>query len=212
MAQTTQRTERADAVETRARVLDAARRVFTEHGASASTEEVAREAGVGVATVFRHFPSKAELLQALLVEQMEQLALEAEDLVARDDAHGAFFVVFEKLVAQTRTKLAAADALAERGMNVKAALAPAKRRLGDAIALLLAQAQAVGAVRKDVTTTDIIALAVGTARASETVGWDRQIARRALAVVFDGLRAAGSSSEGNGRAARSKAKTGAKRT
>jgi AcrR family transcriptional regulator len=206
MARATKRPERADAIENRARVLDAARRVFAEHGASGSTDAIASEAGVGVATVFRHFPSKEELLGALMVEQVEQLAAEVETLVARQDAKGGFFVAFEKLVAQTRTKLAVADALAERGVNLKAVITPAKRRLGNALGLLLAQAQEAGAVRGDVTTADVVALAVGTARASESAGWDPQIARRALAVVFDGLRAPASSSRRDGPAALAGAK------
>jgi AcrR family transcriptional regulator len=187
---------RADAVENRARILEAAKRVFAERGASGSTDEVAREAGVGVATVFRHFPTKQELLAALLVEQIEQLAAEAEALAARDDAGASFFAMFEKLVAQKRTKLAVADALADREASVKekAAFATSGAHLRAAIGRLLEGAQAAGAVRPDVTMADVLALAVGAARAAESAGWDRGIARRSLAVVFDGLRAPGGAS------------------
>ncbi|MCP9976669.1 TetR/AcrR family transcriptional regulator [Actinomadura madurae] len=73
---------RADAQRNRAKVLAAAEEVFAVQGTSASTEEVARKAGVGIGTVFRHFPTKESLLEAVLVALLERLAAEAEDLCA----------------------------------------------------------------------------------------------------------------------------------
>src|SRR5690606_16641631 len=82
---------RADAVRNRARVLAAAEEVFDRLGGTASTAEIARVAGVGIGTVFRHFPTKQDLLAAIVKERLDRLWVEAEDLVAGDDPE-AFFV------------------------------------------------------------------------------------------------------------------------
>src|SRR4051812_5490623 len=88
------RPPRADALRNRARVLTAAEAVFAARGTSASTEEVAREAGVGIGTVFRHFPTKEALLEAVYVARLRRLAEEADALVSADDAGEAFFTFF----------------------------------------------------------------------------------------------------------------------
>src|SRR5580658_9480883 len=74
------RAQRVDARANRGRILDAAEEVFGQGGESASTEEVARRAGVGIATVFRHFPTKAELLEAVLARRFERLRERADGL------------------------------------------------------------------------------------------------------------------------------------
>jgi hypothetical protein len=92
---------RADAARNRIAILEAAEDVFVEKGRALSTEAVAERAGVGIGTVFRHFPTKEALLQALLVVRLQQLAAEA-DALAIDDRGGALFIVFERLVTALR--------------------------------------------------------------------------------------------------------------
>jgi AcrR family transcriptional regulator len=82
---------RADAVRNRARVLEAADRVFALEGAAVSIDDVAREAGVGVGTIYRHFPTKEDLLQAVVISRVESLVDQARALAAADDATAAFF-------------------------------------------------------------------------------------------------------------------------
>src|SRR5882762_3274914 len=93
------RAQRVDARANRGRILDVAEEVFGKGGESASTEEVALLAGVGIATVFRHFPTKAALLQAVLVRRFDRLREQAEALLDNTDPDIAFFDFFRHLVA-----------------------------------------------------------------------------------------------------------------
>src|SRR5262252_4074280 len=108
---------RADARTNRVRILEAAERIFAHGGETASTEEVARQAQVGIATVFRHFPTKAALLEAVLTQRYERLRRQAE-LLAQADAPGqAFFDFFRHMVTDAPSKIALIDALSNAGGN-----------------------------------------------------------------------------------------------
>jgi AcrR family transcriptional regulator len=179
---TTARPPRADAQRNRARVLSAAERVFAERGTAASTEEVARAAGVGVGTVFRHFPSKEALLQALIVQRLARVAADAREHAASSDT-GAFFDFFAAVVRGSATKLELVDALAELGVHPTEAVAPVAEEVTGAVAALLEQAQQAGAVRRDVGVADVIALLAGASQAHRYTAEDRP-----LAVILDGLR------------------------
>src|SRR3954470_13931160 len=96
---------RADAVRNRAKILEVAARVFAEQGAAASTEQVAAEAGVAVGTIFRHFPTKADLLAAIMKDTLAGLASQA----AAPDA--TLFTVFTALVAEAAAKRSVIDLL-----------------------------------------------------------------------------------------------------
>ena len=109
------RARRVDAQANRGRILDVAEQVFGTGGESASTEEVARLAGVGIATVFRHFPTKAALLQAVLVRRFDRLREQAEALLNATDPGTAFFDFFRYLVTDAPTKIAIGDALLDAG-------------------------------------------------------------------------------------------------
>src|SRR3569833_3904331 len=91
---------RTDAQRNRERILRAAQEVVASHGPQASTEEVARRAGVAVGTVFRHFPTKADLLQALMKELLAQVTADATELAAADPRTG-LFEFFTRLVRRT---------------------------------------------------------------------------------------------------------------
>lgn len=182
---------RADARRNRARVLEAADAVFASKGPSASTEEVAEQAGVAIGTVFRHFPTKQALLEAVIVERLSSLASEAAALADADDPGAAFFEFFAHWVKLSATKHAFADALADAGVNVKAVESCHARVVGDlhrAVETLLTRAQRAGAVRDDIRLPELIALLIGASRAAEHAGRNTDLQARALAVVFDGLR------------------------
>jgi AcrR family transcriptional regulator len=182
---------RADARRNRARVLQAADAVFASKGPSASTEEVAEQAGVAIGTVFRHFPTKQALLEAVIVERLRSLAREAAALADADDPGAAFFAFFAHWVERSATKHALANALADAGVNLKAVESCHARVVGDldrAVDTLLTRAQRAGAVRDDVRLRELITLLVGASRAAEHAGRDTDLRARALAVVFDGLR------------------------
>lgn len=184
------RAPRADALRNRAKVLDAARAVFAEHGPTASTEEVARAAGVGVGTVFRHFPTKEALLEAVYVAQLQGLAAEAGALASAGDAGAAFFTFFTRVVGQSATKNALSAALVEAGVDVREAAAGAGADLHRTLGTLLDRAQQAGAVRADVGLPEVMTLLVGAAQGAERTAVDGDARDRVLAVVFDGLRAA----------------------
>src|SRR5271168_4009590 len=100
------RVQRVDARANRSRILDVAEEVFGAGGESASTEEVARLAGVGIGTVFRHFPTKAALLEAVLVRRFDRLREQAEALLNAVDPGAAFLGFFGHLVADAAAKIA----------------------------------------------------------------------------------------------------------
>ena len=181
---------RADAVRNRMKVLAAAEAVFAERGTSASTEEIARRAGVGIGTVFRHFPTKESLLEAVLDGLLRRLAGAAEALAAGDDPGAGFFAFFAQVVAEAATKNAVSQALAEAGVDPRTVTREAGRALRGALGRLLAGAQRAGAVRADVGVPEVMTLLAATSRAAEYTGADRDLRSRTVAIVFDGLRPA----------------------
>jgi AcrR family transcriptional regulator len=182
-----ERAQRIDARTNRGRILDIAEEVFGKGGESASTEEVARLAGVGIATVFRHFPTKAELLEAVLVRRFDRLRERAEALLDAADPGSAFLDFFGQLVADAATKIAIAEALLDAGGDNDGNAAQASNRLRQVVGTLLQRAQRAGAVRADVELPEVYALLVGTSRAAAHAHLDVEVKERMLAIVFDGL-------------------------
>jgi AcrR family transcriptional regulator len=183
---------RVDARRNRARVLDAAEAVFAAKGTAASTEEIARQAGVGIGTVFRHYPTKEALLEAVLADRLRQLADEVDALASAEDPSEALASLFTRAVDRASTKLALVDTLTAAGVEVTkhATSSQVGQRLLGALGTLLTRAQQSGSVRDDIGVTELIALLVGTSRAVEQASWDPLAQARILAVVLDGLRAA----------------------
>ncbi len=180
---------RADARANRSRILQVAEEVFGTGGELASTEEVARLAGIGIATVFRHFPTKAALLEAVFVRRLERLRDQARALADAADPGRALFDFFAHTVADAATKLAIADALADEGGQAAAGTIQASDDLRRAVGVLLRRAQEAGAVRDDVDLPELYALLIGTSRAAAYAHLDTEVQARALAIVFDGLAA-----------------------
>src|SRR5215469_4988054 len=181
---------RADARRNRARVLEAAEAVFAARGTSASTEEIAHQAGVGVGTVFRHFPTKEALLEAILMDRVARLGEMARSLATAADPGAALFDLFSHMVEQGATKKTYVDALADAALDSKIARSQVGHETVQALGALLARAQRAGAVRQDIGVAELIALVVGASRAAEHIGSDSAVRARTLQVVFDGLRPA----------------------
>ena len=169
-------------------VLEAAQAVFAANGLSTPVEEIARHAGVGVGTVYRHFPTKEALFEAILVRRFERLSEEADSLSSASNAGTAFFELFRRMVEEAAAKKAFADALVRAGVDVKAATSAAGQELLGALGALLTRAQRAGAVRDDIDLDQVIAVLVGACLAAERANLDRGLQARALAIVFDGLR------------------------
>jgi AcrR family transcriptional regulator len=179
---------RADARRNRARILEAAEQVFAEQGASGSTEEVASRAGVAIGTVFRHFPTKDDLLRAIMKDLLQRLTDEVTSLNTDGDPATALFTFFTRMVEQAAAKKTIADLLAQAGTTVRAA--DPVRALEQGIEGLLTRAQQAGAVRADVRIAEVMALLTSTCQGALSAGWDRDLQRRTLAIVFSGLRPA----------------------
>jgi AcrR family transcriptional regulator len=176
---------RADAARNRARVLDAAHECVALKGVTVSTEEIARCAGVGVGTVFRHFPTKESLLEAVFADRLRRFAAEADELAGHREPHTALFAVLRRAVDTYATKHAIADALSAAGVDGGAVTGQARGILRHVLGDLLTAAQNAGTVRGDVTVDDVLALLVGTVRAAEHAGGSPE---RLLSVIVDGLR------------------------
>src|SRR5271170_7371218 len=151
----TVRKPRADAVRNRERVLEAAKAVFSAGGPDASLEAVARRAGVGIGTLYRHFPTREALFEAVYRHEVEQLIDLAEQLktdVAPVEALRRWLRSNVEFVA-TKKGMAAALALAAPGSSELSAYS--FERLTQAVGLLLERAAAAGEIRGDITPDDL---------------------------------------------------------
>jgi AcrR family transcriptional regulator len=184
------RTLRKDAERNRQRILEAAAEVFTERGFEATLDDVARHAGVGVGTVYRRFPDKGSLADALFMERIDRLVGMAEHAQDQPDAWAALVSFLEN---------AAGMLASDRGLRQLLMFAAhghdrvsyARDRMRPAIDALVKRAQADGQVRADLAATDIPILEFMLAAAAEYARHVRPtIWRRYLALMLDALRPA----------------------
>jgi AcrR family transcriptional regulator len=148
---------------------------------------VARQAQVGIATVFRHFPTKATLLEAVLTQRYERLRRQAEHLAHADDPGQAFFGFFRHMVTDAPSKIVLIGALAHAGGSAEGSVEQASASLQRVVGVLLTHAQSVGAVRSDVDLPAVYLLLIGASRAAATTNFDEAAQARALEVIFRGL-------------------------
>jgi AcrR family transcriptional regulator len=152
------RARRADAARNRAALVATARRLFDERGIDVPLDEIARSAALANATLYRHFPTRAELIVAVYATELEELRQAGEDLLDRRDPGQALADWLRLLVHHVATKRELALALpddSERG----ALFTSWHATMHDAASHLLKRARDAGAVRADITTTHILALA-----------------------------------------------------
>jgi AcrR family transcriptional regulator len=184
------RAQRSDARRNRRRVLDAARTSFAEDGLDVHIEKVARRAGVGVGTVYRHFPTKEDLLQALADDRFEGLAEAARRGLDDPDPWSGF----EGFMRHSAGVMAADRALSE-AMDQRPEMcgrAAEEAGLLAIVARLLDRAQEAGALRADLTAEDVPSLICGLGRATRpsdarpTMSWERY-----LEIILEGVRPPG---------------------
>ena len=178
------RPKRADARRNYEKVVAAAREAFAEGGESTALEEIARRAGVGIGTLYRNFPNRQALLEALYVEEVEEMCRSAAELDDADPWH-ALNAWFERFISYIATKRALAAEL-QNYLDPGAPLFQVCRAsLFEAGEPLLKRAQEAGMVRPDVTIAEVIQLVVGIAKIpSSEPGQTEHLLRIAL----DGLR------------------------
>lgn len=180
---------RADAARNRARVLQVAYDTFAAEGLSVPIDEIARRAGVGAGTVYRHFPTKESLFQAIVADRVRRLCDRAAELAAAADPGEAFFAFLAEMIEEGARDQGLVEALAGIGFDIAEAEPDAEQRFMDALRTLLVRAQQASAVRADVDVKDVKTLLVG-CQAMQRYGGEDHLSRRVLAVVRDGLTSA----------------------
>lgn len=176
---------RADARRNRERILAAAGAVIAEAGADASLEEIARRAGVGSATLHRHFASRAELLQATFHDRIAALCDRAEELAEHADGATALVAWLRELVAHAAATRGLVAALVE-SPNVGRS-ADSHQQIRRAGQRLLSRAQGDGSVSDDIRVDDVLHLANGVVVAAEALGDAERSIDRLMGIVVNGL-------------------------
>jgi AcrR family transcriptional regulator len=183
---------RADARRNREKVLAAARAVFSEHGRDAQIDDVARQAGVGVGTVYRHFPTKEALIEALMVASFEAIALEAEAALEVEDPWEAFASVLWKGAEIMSADRALSEVFASIPGAMESAM-PTVEGLIESMTKVIARAQEAGTLREDLIVDDIPMVMCGIGSATKKDHRCEQAWRRHLSIILDGLRATAAS-------------------
>lgn len=178
---------RPDAQRNTERVLSGARQAFAAAGLGAGYHDIARLAGVGVGTVYRRFPDPAKLMEAVLLDILDELSGCAEHALARTDAWPAFADFFTTLALRTREHAGLSESLDERGGSLVAA---ARHRLIGLMHTLADRAQRQGVLRGDLAWQDIpfLARVAAFGTCALDVPGDAIQARRCIIVVLDGMR------------------------
>jgi AcrR family transcriptional regulator len=179
---------RADARRNRDLILAAADAAFADEGLAVPVDEIARRAGVGAGTLYRHFPTKEALFEAVLVAHMDGLARYGQSLVDSDRPDEALFEFVGRLASEAASKRNLIDALSGAGHDIKATSSESKAALEETLQHLLSRAQRAGLVRNDVQPADLMGLVMG-ACALATHEHSDCSQSRMLAVIRAGLRA-----------------------
>jgi AcrR family transcriptional regulator len=181
---------RADARRNREKILAAAASAFREAGLDSQVEDIARRAGVGVGTVYRHFPTKEALVAALAEQHFERLACIVEDALTQEgDPWEVFAAAIWRAAEPAAADVSWCEILAGAQSHLRGPL-PAQERLGAATGTLIERAQATGAMRADAEVIDVRTIMCGlghivtAARAGAPLDWQRY-----LTIALDGLRA-----------------------
>jgi AcrR family transcriptional regulator len=192
--ETLPRTQRADARRNREAVIEAARKLMAKDGLDTQMDDIARAAGVGVGTVYRHFPNKEDLIYALTERRFERLAEHAREALAEDDAGPAF----ERYLFRGAELQAMDRVLNEVMRDRPGAMQAAAQKVGvlELAREVLTRAQDAGHIRADAEAEDIPMLMCGLGTSTpgssgpfvSATSW-----QRFLAVILDGLRAPGAS-------------------
>ena len=181
------RRPRADAIRNRERVLEAAKAVFSAGGPDASLEAVGRRAGVGIGTLYRHFPTRESLFEAVYRREVQQLTELAEQLKSEPSPIDALRRWLRSNVEFVATKKGMLAALALTIHGSSELYAHAFGRLTAAVGALLDRAVAAGEIRADISPEDLLRALIGMCYIQDQPGWQTSVLRL-LDVFIDGLR------------------------
>jgi AcrR family transcriptional regulator len=178
---------RADARRNSERLLIAARAAFAENGTGASLRDVARRAGVGIGTLYRHFPTREALLEALLRQSFDRLRSDAEDLLASPSPGDALITWLRELATRSTTYQGLPASVMAAMRDQGSELHSSCQAMRHAATQLLVRAQQSGDVRSDVTPTELLALAAGVAWVGEQASGQAGLTDRLLSLTMKGL-------------------------
>ncbi|KOV58713.1 TetR family transcriptional regulator [Streptomyces sp. NRRL WC-3618] len=180
---------RADARRNYERLLAEARSAFAEHGANASLEDVARRAGVGIGTLYRHFPNRHALLSAVFEDAVSDLLARSRELLTAPEPCTALVTWLREIVTHAGEYRGLARALMSASHDADSALARCSNPMREAGAALLTRAQQAGTLRADVAIGDLLQLTHAIALAAEETPDDPDLADRLLTLTLRGLKA-----------------------
>ena len=183
------RKPRADSARNRQLLIDAAKAGFSELGLNVSLEEIARRAGVGIGTLYRHFPNREAVVEAVYRREVEQLAEAVPKLLEALAPAEALHQWMHLFIDYIATKRLIAPSLAAAAADGRAATLYASSRelIENAISTLVDRASASGEVRKDIDPSDLLRAMVGVSYGNPDAGWEAS-ARRLIDLLMDGLR------------------------
>jgi AcrR family transcriptional regulator len=183
----TTRRPRSDSIRNRESLIEAAAAVFAAGGPDASLEAVAKRAGVGIGTLYRHFPTREALFEAVYRHEVDHVADLAEELAIEPDPVDALRRWLHANVRLIATKKGMVAALALAAYGKSELYAYSFERLTKAIGLLLGRAVAAGQVRTDITPEDLLRALIGMCYVHDRPGW-QEAALHLVAIFVDGLR------------------------
>jgi AcrR family transcriptional regulator len=187
MMESATKTLRADARRNRDKLLAAALTLFTEQGTDVPLEAVARQAGVGVGTLYRHFPTRDALVEAVYLQELDRLHEGAAELLAGhapDEALALWMDLFVQYAATKKGLSGAMQSVIASGGNP---YSQSRAKMVEALSLLLDAARAEGTVRDDLDAEDVLLAMGGIWTLPVEPGWEQR-ARKLLGLVMDGLR------------------------
>ena len=183
----TTKTMRADARRNREKLLRAGLELFTEQGADVSLDAVAKRAGVGVGTLYRHFPTRDALVEAVYLSELDRLHEGAAELLAAHPPHEALALWMDQFVEYAATKRGLSGALQSVIASGRNPYSQSRAKMVEAVGQLLDAARAEGTVRDDVDAEDVLLAMGGIWAMPVEPGWEQR-ARTLLGLVMDGLR------------------------
>ena len=181
------RKPRADAQRNRERILEVAKEVFTRDGAAASLDDIARQAGIGPGTLYRHFPTRDAIVAAVYRREVQQLSDAAVSLLAALPPGEALHEWMRLFVDYIATKKVMASALSSIVGGLPELYAKSGELITEAVTLLVRHAREAGEIRADAVPSDVLRALVGFTYGNADPAWEAS-ARRLIDLLMDGLR------------------------
>ena len=181
------RKPRADSARNRQLLIDAAKAGFSDIGLEVSLEEIARRAGVGIGTLYRHFPTREAVVEAVYRREVEQLAEAVPHLLHTSAPGEALHRWMHLFVDYIATKRIIAPSLAAVATRTSALYTTSAELITNALSTLVKRAIAAGDVRNDIDPSDLLRALVGVSYSNPDAGWEAS-ARRLIDILMDGLR------------------------